>query len=319
MNETHLPPLPPPDIIGPDTCAIVRLYMAVWNDLTQKEQQLIKQHLRLCEGCTAEEYLLRVATHRVAKLALSEPSQRVDLAIRACITAQGQGLPMQMPLAARARRKRHLSPPGSIGMVAAAALILLTVLTSLHLVRVPSSQQALIIPASMSWTGYVLYQVQSGTSKKGQNYQVVTYYDLANKHMNAETVMNDTLDVIMVSDGAQDLGLDMLHHVAQWDAQAWGVDESIFDLKSMRTDLSTEPSDYMGTAQFAGQQVYRVRCGNDLTMLLNTRYMPVNVLDNKGTPIYSTLKWLQPNQVPTAMWDMSVPADFQMGSLPAKP
>lgn len=318
MNETHLPPLPPPDVIAPEPCAIIRLYMGVWSDLTQGEQQLIRRHLQLCEGCTAEQYLLRMATQRVAALAPSAPSQRVDLAIRAAIAAQGKQLPVQRPLV-RVRRKRYVSRSGSIGMVAAAALLLLTVLTTLHFVRVPSSQQALVIPASLSWTGYVLYQVQNGTSKKGQNYRVVTYYDLANKHMNVETVMNNTLDVMMVSDGAQNLGLDMLHHVAQWDAQAWGVDESIFDLKAMRTDLSAEPSDYLGTTQFAGQQVYRVRCGNNLTILLNTHYMPINVLGNKGTPLYSTLKWLQPNQVPDAMWNMSVPAGFQIGALPAKP
>lgn len=318
MNEIYLPPLPPPNALGPEPCAIIRLYMAVWNDLTQGEQQLIRQHLRLCEGCTAEEYLLRAATQHVATMAPSAPSQRVDQAVRAAIAAQ-HGVPIQRPLVRTIRRKKYVSRSGSIGMVAAAALLVMAVLTTLHFVRVPSSQQALVIPASLSWTGYVLYQVQNGTSKKGQNYKVVTYYDLANKHMNVETVMSNTLDVMMVSDGSQDLGMDMLHHVAQWNAQAWGVDESIFDLNAMRTDLSAEPSDYLGTTQFAGQQVYRVRCGNDLTMLLNAHYMPVNVLDNKGAPIYSTLKLLQHNQVSDSMWNMTIPTGFQMGTLPAKP
>jgi hypothetical protein len=314
-NKAHLPPLPAPDAIGPEPCAIVRLYLAVWADLSPEQQQQVTQHLRLCEGCAGADRLLQRTTQLVASMSASAPSARVDQAIRAAIAAQDYAQPARAPLALRRRYTQHPQsrfPGHSTRLVAVAALVLLTVLVAIYFMRAPSSQRAFILPASLTWAGYVLYEVQSGVNKQGQPYRIVTYYDLANKHMNVETTMNGTLDVVMVSDGSADLGLDMLHHVAQWDAQAWGTDESAFDLQELRH----EP--FMGMGVFAGQKVYRVRCGNQLIMLLDMHYMPINVVHDNGTPVYDTLKMIPASQVPSSMWDMSIPSGFHMGTLPAK-
>ncbi len=80
----------------------------------------------------------------------------------------------------------------------------------------------------------------------------------------------------------------------------------------------------LGTEQFHSQEVYRIRCSNGLTLLLNMQYKPVNVLrgavgPGTGSPVYNTVQLLPSSKVPGDMWNMSVPTGFKMGSLPAKP
>jgi hypothetical protein len=48
-------------------------------------------------------------------------------------------------------------------------------------------------------------------------------------------------------------------------------------------------------------------------------YMPVNVLQRAGEPVYDTFTLLSSLAVPASMWDMTVPQGFTMGALPAKP
>ena len=98
----------------------------------------------------------------------------------------------------------------------------------------------------------------------------------------------------------------------------------MFDLDHLRKDLKTGQATYLGQALYKGQTVHRVRMSDKNTLLLDTHYLPVNVLENvasAGTdkPMFNTLRWLDPSQVPSSTWDMTVPQDFNMGTLPPQP
>lgn len=331
MNEISLPPLSHPEVISREVCYIVRLYLAVWSDLDDEQRELVMRHLRLCAACMGEHYLYENVSHAMTSLPASAPSARVDQAVLAAIATHSRNnskqmdslmQPLQPPPLPRTLRPRSSSRQGllRIGGLIAAALIVCVLFAALYFTRGSNSpQRAFLLPASLSWTGYVLYEVQSGVDKQGQKYSVTTYYDMSDKHMNVETVIDNSLDVVMVSDAHAALGLDMMHHVAQWNASNWAVDESMFDLSELKRELQSDHSAYMGTMMFDGQKVYRVHCTNNLIMLLNKNYLPVNVLNNNNTPIYQTFKLLTPKQVPDSMWNMNVPSGFQMGTLPAKP
>jgi hypothetical protein len=158
----------------------------------------------------------------------------------------------------------------------------------------------------------------------GKAYEVKTYYNLGANVANVETVMGKTLDVDAVQTSDQTLGMDMMHHVAQWGATTWGVDNSLFDLNSLRQDLLTGRDTYVGKGQFEGQDVYRILSKNGMVLLLSMDYMPVNVVNmdigpNYNKPVYDTLRVLAASQVPSSMWNMEVPEGFSMGSMPAKP
>ena len=160
------------------------------------------------------------------------------------------------------------------------------------------------------------------TDSKGQSYHVESYHDMANDHMNVETTMDGKLDVMVVSDGHQTLGIDMMKHVAQWNADAWSSDDSIFDLTQLRKDLQSGIATYLGKGQFQGKEVYRIRDDTGDVLLLDMQYRPVNVLESAsdaGKPMYEKLELLKPTQVPDSMWTMTVPAHDKMGTLPPKP
>jgi hypothetical protein len=80
---------------------------------------------------------------------------------------------------------------------------------------------------------------------------------------------------------------------------------------------------YLGQGTFRGQEVYRIRMSNGLVLLLDTHYLPVNVLQNasgSGTskPLYEMLSMLPATQVPAALWEVHIPAGFQLGMLPVR-
>jgi len=132
------------------------------------------------------------------------------------------------------------------------------------------------------------------------------------------------VDVVVVSDNHEMLGMDMIHHVAQMGTDSWMVDDSLFDLSQLRHDIQTHNAVYLDTDSFKGQEVYRIRWKDGLVLLLDMQYRPVNVLrgavgPGTGAPIYTTLKLMPSSQVSSSMWDMSVPHGFQMGQLPEKP
>jgi hypothetical protein len=208
-----------------------------------------------------------------------------------------------------------------------AAVLVLATLAGTYLVgnsMLPAPQQAFVLPANLSWTSYVLYQAETRLDKKGERYHISSYYDLRNGQMHVETVQGDTLDVVAISGSHETLGMDEMHHVAQMGADEWMVDESMFNLSQLHRDMQAKRAVYLGTDEFKGQKVYRIRCANGLVLLLDMHYLPVNVLrgavgPGTGEPIYDTLQFLSHAQVSESMWNMRVPAGFHMGRLPEKP
>jgi hypothetical protein len=322
MNYTDLPPLPRVGETGPQVCNTVRLYLAVLNDLAPEQVDQVLQHVSTCASCTAEFHLMNSATRLVAGLPMTIPSPRVDAAIMALQTA-GNG--------ARSRKsaRRGLPPRRAtwlIGQLAVAAVLLIALLTATHFSSIaPGVHQSFQLPANLSWSSYVVYQSERRVDANGMVYHVNSYYELgADRMQHVETVADGQLDVVAVGDQHAMLGKDMIHHVAQWGADAWGVDDSLFDLGQLRHDLQTKAAVFLDKENFRGQEVYSIREKNDLVLLLDMDYMPVNVLQGatgsgSGEPMYDTFKVLPASQVSSSMWDMSVPAGFQMGRLPAKP
>jgi hypothetical protein len=321
MNSTDLPPIPRAGEHGPQVCNTVRLYLAVLDDLSPEQVNLLLKHVSACAFCTTEFHLMNRATRLVAGLAATTPSPRVDSAIMAVQSAQN-GAQLRKPV------RLHLPHRPAAWLpiqVAAAAIIMLAVLTATYFISTaPGVPKAFDLPANLSWSGYVLYHSETRTAPDGMLYRVESYHDLGSNRMHIETIADGKLDVVVVGDEQAMLGKDMLHHVAQWGADAWTVDDSLFDLADLRHALQTKAAVYLDEENFEGQDVYRIRCGSDLVLLLDMNYLPVNVLrdaggPSTGKPMYDTLKLLPASEMPSSMWDMSIPAGFQMGILPAKP
>ncbi|HXZ05890.1 MAG TPA: hypothetical protein VEH81_13730 [Ktedonobacteraceae bacterium] len=323
MNSTHLPPLPKEGEIGPRVCDAVRLYLAILDDLTLEQVDVLFKHVQICSACAEEFQLLNDTTRRVGSLEASAPSQSVDAAIMALRFSQNNkqnGKQVRRtPLSSRSIRVI------SQAVVAIAAILLFLFLTATHFIAfAPSKVSAFELPASLSWSNYVLYHTETITGANGMVYHVESYHDLGSNHMHVETTANGQIDVVVVGDDQAMLGMDMMHHVAQWNADAWAVDDSVFDLAELRHELQTKSAVYLDKESFRGQEVYRIHCKDGLVMLLDMNYMPINVLQGSSSsdmarPMYDSLKLMPSSEVPSSMWDMSVPPGFHMGTLPSKP
>ncbi|GCE14085.1 hypothetical protein [Tengunoibacter tsumagoiensis] len=313
MNNTHLPILPSTGERGPEVCEIIRLYLAVWDDLSPLQREQVMGHVHSCQGCTEELRLLQQVTNLVATMETSSPSARVDAAIRAAIAARGMQQNVQASF--KVRFPRFLSLAGALAAVALIVLVLLLV----H--PFGGSEKAFALPANLTWQPYVLYHTQTMKSSDGQTYQVISYHDMSDHHLKVETKMDDQVHIIVLQDEQKSLGLDMMHHVAQWNATSWSVDESMFNLAQLRHDLQTGHAVYQGKRQFQGQDVYDIGYPDGTILMLDMHYMPINVLSPAQSmkPVYTTLQWLSPTQVPASTWDMQIPADYHMGQLPARP
>lgn len=352
LPNDALPPLPPFGATGPHVCEIVRLYLAIIADLTPEQVAIVQEHVRICDKCAKVQRLLQRATGLFTSLPASMPSNRVDQAIMATISSrsrrhQPEQLPGQQSALKQAETTTPFFTPGlgtdsmqakrrmpfarkplafSLAVVAAAAMLLIVLRITLPLLSGtgPSNIQSFHLPAKLSWSGYVLYHSETRIDTTGEHYQINTYHNLGTDTMHVETVMAGSLDVVAVSDPHETLGLDMMHHVAQWGVRGWSVDETPFDLPELRTDLATNNATYLDTDMFHGQPVYRIRCRNGLVLLLDMNYKPVNVLrgavgQGTGEPIYDTLTLMPQTMVASSMWNMSVPAGFTMGTLPQRP
>ena len=336
MNETDLPALPIIGARGPQVCAAVRFYMAIVDDLPFEQVRVLSVHIQSCEECAAEFRLLQQTTRQVAMLPVSTPSARVDAAILAAIQNRGATSGSSIELHTKkqpvtlSRRSSNQNRPGSrrwpVPLALAAALVVLILAGAfLHGLLFPANNaQAFQIPSNLSWSGYVLHYTQTDVDSHGQSYQVEVYQDLGSNQMHIESTMPGTFDVVVVTDDQGMLGEDMLHHVAEMDGNAddWAVDGSLFDLTTLRQDLSSQHTTYLGKETYHGQQVYLVRASNGQVLLLNTQYLPITVLTSytgpgTGTPLYKTFDLMQSSQVSDTMWDMQVPSGFQMGQLPA--
>ncbi len=319
-NNTDLPPLPKMGATGPQVCATIRLYLAVLNDLPPEQVQIVSAHIQTCANCTREQRLLDRVTQLAARLPASAPSARVDQAIMAAIAVQSNGSVPERPRPIPVSRKHRAN--WLIGQVVAAAVLLLALLGAVHFMMSSlTPSQAFALPANLTWSGYVLYHSETKIDANGRRYHINSYHDLGTDRVNVETTMPGSLDVIAVGSDHTMLGMDMMHHVAQWGAEAWGVDDSMFNLEELRSDMQAKRAIYLDHDRFRGQDVYRIRARNGLVLLLNMQYRPVNVLrgavgPGTGEPMYDTLKLLLTSQVPSSMWDMSIPAGFQMGTLP---
>jgi hypothetical protein len=321
-DNTDLPPLPAAGQVGPEVCIIVRLYLAVIDDLPLEQVQLLKSHIVTCTACRQELRMLGQATRLVSSSAHSAPSPRVDKAIRSLI--ESQPIPQQ-PAAAFRRvpqqtRTRRLA--WIVGELLAAALVL-ALIASTHFFGLfggASAPKGFALPASLSWSQYVLFHSETRTGSLGEVYQIESYHDLGTGAMHVETKMANQLDVVAVSDGHDMLGMDMIHHVAEMGAQQWSVDDSTFNLDTLRHDLLTGSAVYLGTTTFQGKTVYRILSKDGFIMLLDKKYFPVNLLHAAtGKPVYTALQFIPSSQVSSSMWNMSVPQGYHMGTLPAKP
>jgi hypothetical protein len=334
------------------------MYLGVLDDLTTVQLEIILEHVRICADCAAAQLLMQRATSIVGGLPGSTPSPRVDEAVMTAIAARGKvqpggsdasvlarsghaqsqaspliPSPLSPPREARAtlslpaptRRRRFGLRWGALASVAMAAVVILSFLaTARFMFGFGAASQAFTLPASLSWNGYVIYHSETRIDAQGVRYYVSAYYDPGSGRMRVETVMPGSMDVVAVGDSQNMLGLDMMNHVAQWEANAWSTNESMFNLAAIRSDMKTSRAAFMDKDVFRGQAVYRLRCSNGLVLLLNMRYEPVNVLrgavgPGTGEPLYDSLVMMPSSHVPAEMWDMRVPKGFTMGSLPQRP
>ncbi len=316
MNNTGLPPLPSIGAAGPNVCAVIRLYLAVADDLSPEQSRLLNVHVLYCADCALEQRVLQRSAQFIASMDASSPSARVDQAVMAAIAAR-QGGKGAAPTPARfsivSRPRSHRPPVRIVASLAAAAIVLLTFSFSTYFF-LGQTQQSFALPANLSWNAHVLYHAQKMTSPQG-NYTVVSYDNMAANITNVTTTMEGQMDVVVVQTPQQTLGLDMMHRVAQWDVKDWTVDNSLFDVTTLRQDLRNGRAAYQGKSQFEGKEVYRIRYSNGDVLLLDTNYMPINVLQN-GEKVYSTLKWIPSSQVSSSLWQQQVPAGFSLGEIP---
>ena len=340
MSTRHLPPLPPFESHDANTCAIVRLYLAVWNDLTPAQRDIASAHIALCERCSYEQHLMNRVTFLISSLEESQPSQRVDMAVMAAIAAHSQrhqegrsrsitgiytGSDMQ-------RHQRRWNPLDnsfrSISILVAAAVVLLAVFSTMRFTK--QTTGVFLLPSTLSWSAYILYHTQRETDENGQPYQIESYHDLGSQRVRVETTQGNALDVVYIGSmnaSMPSLAMDEIHHVAQWNAASWDINattESMFDLPELRHELQNQTAVYADEDRFRGQTVYRIRCKNGLMLLLDMHYHPVNVLKGAvgtgtGEPIFDTLQMLSKQNFDSSMWSMQVPVGFSMGALPAKP
>lgn len=337
MNNTDLPALPPQEAIGPDVCTIMRLYMAISRDLPAEQVRVISAHVRICKKCTREHHIFSRTTRMVAGVDASTPSARVDQVVMAAIAARSKNRvpttqisqairPLVLP-----RRQKRKSPVPMAALLATAAVLVVAVVASLSFAFQTHPAKAFAIPGDVTWNSSVLYHTQTIKNADGEPYHVGTYDYLAKNIMHVETTLkgkdgNMQMDVIVVNNKGthQAIGMNMMNDVYQLNgnAQGWVAQgsayESMFDLKGLRDALQAKQATYQGIYQFQGQKFYRIQCPNGLFMLLNMQYQPVNILQG-DQPIYQTLNWVAPANVPAGMWDMNPPNGFTAGALPQKP
>ena len=347
MSTTSLPPLHPSDDYNANTCATMRLYLAVWNDLTPAQRNAALSHIEVCQRCQREQRLMNGVTLLLTTLEESQPSQRVDAAVMAAIAARSQthyqGVGNSDGIfrsgstrSTNSKQRMSFAPQVSwstslryVGIFIAAAVVLLAVFTTTRFVK-QSSSSVFLLPATLSWSTYILYHTQKEHDPQGQEYQIESYHDLDSQQVHVETTQGSTLDVVYIGsmdNASPSLAMDEIHHVAQWNTKTWSLDattESMFNLSTLRHELQDQSAVYADKDSFHGQTVYRIRCKNGLMLLLDTHYQPVNVLVGAvgvgtGEPVFDKLKLLPRGNFDNSMWNMQVPNGFTMGALPAKP
>ncbi len=349
MPEDEIPPLPLADESGPHACTTIQLYLAILEDLPPAQAQRVLEHASTCSQCGPVLHLMQQSVKVLARLPASAPSQRIDQLVGQAIAerarrgitrknAESSGraalqavelfpippgrsttLDQQQPLRAWRRRRGLVG----VGALALAAALVLALLATLHLGG-GLAPNAFAIPPNLSWSGYVLFHSETKIDAGGERYQVDTYHDMSTGRMHVETIMPGSMDVVAVGDEHAMLGLDMMHHVAQWGAEDWSADDTDLDLTALRSDLKTGRAVYLGKDSFHGQPVYRIRYRDGLVLLLDMHFRPVNVLRGASGPgtgeaMYNQLELMPDSHVASSMWEMNIPSDFRMGRLPNRP
>ena len=119
-DHHHLPPLPSRLAPSAKSCAVVRLYLAVEDNLSADQLQIIAAHIQLCSDCAHEQQIFRRASLLVATLNTAYPSERVNQAVMTAITTRGQYNNVYTPHHSfAAPRSGHLRRAISLGAVAA--------------------------------------------------------------------------------------------------------------------------------------------------------------------------------------------------------
>jgi hypothetical protein len=318
MSDSDLP-LPPSGASEREMCTLMQRYLAVKADLTPEQRQLLDAHVQTCENCKRARLSMERVTALAGSMEGSVPSARVDQVVQAAILQATQARrnhvqtsPLQLP------QKHQRKKVNLFAWLAVAAICLLVLGAWLATSLWQISAQSLVLPENLSWDNYVLYYTQILNDSKGHTYQVKAYQKLADGDLHVETVMEGKFDVVAMRGDQKTLGLDMMNHVAQWDADEWLAKEAPFQLARLRQDLQSGSAVYLGKERILGQEVYRIRDSNGLVLLLNMQYLPVNVLTITGKPLYDTFQVLDVRQVDASMWDMSMPKGFTMGQLPKK-
>ena len=308
-------------------CETTRQYLAVWDDLTTEQRNTVAAHVRSCPSCSTEHLAMNQVTRLLSTLEASSPSARVDKAVMEAIAAQrrhGRVLHL-LPIT---RQKRRTNTFQFAGLLIAAAVVLIATFTTVRFMKTSSSStEAFFLPTTLSWSAYILYHSQTKIDAKGKRYRIDSYDQLGSGYLNVETVQTGIVDVTLIENGHENLGMDEMHHIAQENVQGWGIDmseEALFNLNEVRREMNTHQASYLDTDSFRGTSVYRIRCENGLVLLLDMSYLPVNILagavgPGTGEPIYDKVALLPPSMVPPSTWSMQVPAGFKMGALPAQP
>src|SRR5260370_19014569 len=315
MNHADLPSLPEAGAPGQTVCETVMMYLAVLPDLSAEQIQFVSEHVATCASCAQEQRLLMQARHLITDVAAFAPPAHVERAVRAAIAT---GANRRFP---RQRRTSWL-----LGSMMAAALLLVVGVTVIRLLSgsLLMTHPTFALPAASSWNGYVLDYRETRVDANGVHSRIHCDHDLGTGRMRVETTTDRGLDIVVVGDEQRLLSEDLVHHIVQWGPNAWSVDDSMFNLAQLRSDLKANRAVYEGQDRFAGQEVYRIRWSHGLVLLLNKQYQPVNVLRDAhgpgtGVPIYEQLLLKPTSQVPNTLWEMSVPAGFQLGRLPEGP
>src|SRR5712691_1861939 len=226
-DNTIMPPIPKAGEYGPSVCSVVRLYLAILDDLLPEQARQVLEHVQNCIDCAREHYLMQQTTQVFTSLTASSPSPHVDQAVMAAIAARANGQKQLVgvsstvgasPAVAVARliaparsttgqnpvgrgrdrpaggnRKRGAFTWGALASVAMAAMLLFAILAGMHFSggSIVSTPQAFTLPANISWNGYVLYHSETKIAANGERYSVNTYHDLGSGHIHVETMMPD--------------------------------------------------------------------------------------------------------------------------------
>ena len=171
MNDTNLPPIPDPGATGPQVCEIIRLYLAVMQDLTPEQIALLSRHVHKCPDCAEAFRRLSRTTQLVASgLAPSAPSPRVDRAIMAALSTQNGGQAAKPFRKMTVRRRTSNRATWLVRSLATAAVIVVALLGAMLLngvSPVATGPQRFSLPQNLSWNGYVLYHSETGMGSNG--------------------------------------------------------------------------------------------------------------------------------------------------------